>query len=113
MPMYPVTFVTIPCHSDGSPDDSRKEGELTAYAMGITQQDAEDVARVWRSFLSDIAATYTPQGKPRRRLGFVRSNPYPLPPVEPNRIRANAFLIYPEFDPFTDGPHFIPEDFAS
>ena len=113
MPMYPVIFVTVPCHSDGSEDESRKEGELIAYAMGATQQEAEDVARVWREIFSDTTAIYTPQGKPRRRLGLVRSNPYPTAPVEPNRLRANAFLIYPEPDTFTDSPHFIPEDFAS
>lgn len=96
MPMFPVVFVTIPCHADGSQDDSRKEGELTAYAMGDTQQEAEDTARVWRDDISAVASIYTPLGKPRRKIGPVRSNPYPTAPVELQKIRANAFVIYRE-----------------
>ena len=96
MPMYAVTFVTIPCHADGSQDDSRKEGELIAFSMGATQQEAEDTARVWRDVFSDRSAIYTPAGKPRRRLGPVRSNPYPTTPVDKSILRAKDFLIYPE-----------------
>ena len=94
MPMFPVTFVTVPCYADGSQDDSRKEAEQVAYSQGDSQQEAEDNARVWLSYLSEQARIYTPQAKPRRKLSTVRSNPAPTVAVEASKLTAKAFIIF-------------------
>ncbi len=90
---YPVTVRTYAIYADGSHMDERF-GTLKVYAQGEDRSNAEDNVRDWLYALGDAGRVYTAEGKPRRILGSVESDPYDTPAV--TRVPKGKFTIIPE-----------------